>query len=139
MKALSLSRPWTTLVLQHGKDVENRTWGTKHRGPLLIHGALSWDGHALNEALRCGIWIDNDQTQHPTGILGMVDVIGSCTAAKAYVPCDCGPWSMYSQAHWSLANPRSLPEPIPCPGQLGLWTPPWDVIDEVQRWLDAAR
>ena len=39
MKALSLVRPWSQLVLHAGKDIENRTWSTKHRGPLLVHGS----------------------------------------------------------------------------------------------------
>lgn len=34
MKALSIRQPWAWLIIHGGKDVENRTWHTKHRGAL---------------------------------------------------------------------------------------------------------
>jgi len=39
MKAISLWQPWAWAILHAGKDVENRTWPTHHRGPLLLHVA----------------------------------------------------------------------------------------------------
>lgn len=36
MKALSVLEPWATLIIHHGKSVENRTWPTTYRGPLVI-------------------------------------------------------------------------------------------------------
>ena len=59
MKALSIRQPWAWLIVRPDltdpaeraaafaageiKDVENRTWGTKHRGPFLIHAGLTFD------------------------------------------------------------------------------------------------
>ncbi len=40
MKALSIRQPWAWLVVNGHKPVENRTWQTRYRGPLLIHAAL---------------------------------------------------------------------------------------------------
>ena len=37
MKALSIKPPWAGLILAGIKDIENRTWKTAYRGPLLIH------------------------------------------------------------------------------------------------------
>lgn len=37
MIALSIRQPWAWLILHAGKDIENRDWPTKYRGPLLIH------------------------------------------------------------------------------------------------------
>ena len=34
---LTVRQPWAWAIIQVGKDVENRSWPTKHRGPLLIH------------------------------------------------------------------------------------------------------
>ena len=42
VKALSVSRPWASMFAL-GKDVENRSWGTAHRGLLVIHAAKSFD------------------------------------------------------------------------------------------------
>lgn len=43
MKALSIKQPWAYLIAAGLKDVENRTWRTKHRGPFLIHAGKSFD------------------------------------------------------------------------------------------------
>ena len=37
MKAISIRQPFAHLTAVGIKDVENRSWQTKHRGPLLIH------------------------------------------------------------------------------------------------------
>ena len=37
MKAISIRQPWAWLIVHGYQDVENRTWSTKHRGPILIH------------------------------------------------------------------------------------------------------
>ncbi len=39
MKALSIRQPWAWLILNAGKDIENRTWQTQVRGRVLIHAA----------------------------------------------------------------------------------------------------
>lgn len=144
MKALSLTRPWTWLVLHGGKDVENRIWQTSYRGPLVVHGAMSRDldavipfvdlltpaaGEALDEALLDGsaLW---------TGLLGVVDVVGCCTAEMTgQGVCTCGPWALPGQAHWQLANPRPFRQPIPAKGALRLWSLTQDQRDEVQLRL----
>lgn len=37
MKALSIRQPWAWLIVNGHKDIENRSWRTKYRGPVLIH------------------------------------------------------------------------------------------------------
>ena len=37
--ALSLRQPWAWAILNAGKDIENRSWPTRHRGLTLIHAA----------------------------------------------------------------------------------------------------
>lgn len=39
MKALSIRQPWAWAIVNAGKRVENRTWETRYRGPILIHAA----------------------------------------------------------------------------------------------------
>ena len=43
MKALSIKPPWSTMIVMGLKDVENRTWRSTYRGPLLIHSSKTWD------------------------------------------------------------------------------------------------
>lgn len=40
MKVLSLREPWLYAMLELGKDIENRVWSTRYRGPLSLHRAL---------------------------------------------------------------------------------------------------
>ena len=54
MKAISLSRPWPHTILHLGKRIENRKRRDgrmpphcRHRGPLLLHAAKSWDKSAI--------------------------------------------------------------------------------------------
>ena len=39
-RALSIRQPWAWLILNGYKDLENRTWRTDYRGPLLIHAGM---------------------------------------------------------------------------------------------------
>ncbi|WP_245839042.1 ASCH domain-containing protein [Yersinia kristensenii] len=41
MKALSIRQPWAWLIVNGYKDIENRTWNTKCRGPVLIHASTA--------------------------------------------------------------------------------------------------
>lgn len=38
-KCISIRHPWNWAILSAGKRVENRTWSTKYRGPILLHAA----------------------------------------------------------------------------------------------------
>jgi hypothetical protein len=43
MKALSVRQPWSWLIVQGFKDIENRTWQTSFRGTVLIHAGMTMD------------------------------------------------------------------------------------------------
>jgi hypothetical protein len=60
MKVLTIKNPWAYLIVYCGKDIENRTWETKYRGPLLIHASRSMDIYAPSRDIRLlGInWFD---------------------------------------------------------------------------------
>lgn len=49
MKALTIKQPWASLIAAGIKDVENRSWPTLYRGPLLIHAGMGVDLEALDE------------------------------------------------------------------------------------------
>lgn len=113
MKVLSVRNPWAWAII-HGKDCENRSWKTPHRGPLLIHASMAdWteDEHEFVRSLLPGLPDDLDGGQ----IIGMVDVVGMVTASGS-------PW-FSGPVGWQLANPRAC-EPFACKGKLGLWNAP---------------
>lgn len=76
-KALSVRQPWAHLIAHGLKDIENRSWGPKHRGPLLIHASLKFDVEAWR-------WIRNRYPDVPMpdrndfelgGIVGRVNLV----------------------------------------------------------------
>jgi len=66
MKTLSVHQPYATLICAGVKDVENRSWKTDYRGPLLIHASqvsFAWpDANYLPETFlkRCEPWIGKE-------------------------------------------------------------------------------
>ncbi|PXY31113.1 ASCH domain-containing protein [Prauserella muralis] len=115
-RALSIRQPWAALILAGHKPVENRTWGTRWRGVLLLHAGQRPDPHATTLAARYGI------TSPPTGAY-----LGTAVLADVHHDRDCGgctAWSEPGVWHWVLTHPRAFAEPIRAPGQRGLYTPP---------------
>ena len=47
MKAISIQQPWAWLIVNGYKDIENRSWSTKMRGPVLIHASKKADYSAV--------------------------------------------------------------------------------------------
>lgn len=43
MKALSIQQPWAWLIVHGFKPVENRSWPTSFRGPILVHAGQKFD------------------------------------------------------------------------------------------------
>lgn len=67
MRAISLSRPWPYAFLHLGKRLENRQQKNgrmppmcRHRGPLLLHAAKSWDDEAAEWMARKGVLSSGD-------------------------------------------------------------------------------
>ncbi len=129
MPVITVRQPWPWAMFDLAKDVENRTWPTKHRGPILIH-ASQWSRrgqiekdlfHALSVAslaaikalkVRAGFWVDDLKPQSG-GIVGIV-TIEDCVQNYP------SPWAMPDHWHWVLADARPLPF-FACKGRLGIW------------------
>ena len=119
MKALCVRQPWAAVIVSGVKDVENRTWTTKYRGPLLICSSLTADVPGLQfdppvEALMARGAI--------IGVVDVVDVVRDSSSRWA----ESGSW------HWLLANARALATPIPIKGRLGLFDVDFDF--EAHEW-----
>lgn len=120
MKTLSIRQPWAWLILHAGKDVENRDWPTKVRGPILIHAAK---GMTRAEYLFAACdYEDIKKPEDPAlpsfeqlergGIVGQVEITGVC--AESASPWFCG------KLGFLLANPKPLPF-RPYRGMLGFF------------------
>ena len=80
MKAVSVHQPWAWAILQAGKNVENRSWRTHHRGPLLVHAAKSRASYDAQDPARWlrlyGVVLPAWNELTTGAILGVVDVVG---------------------------------------------------------------
>ena len=124
LHCLSVRQPWARLLVHGFKDVENRTWKTHYRGPLLIHASKKTDLMMCEYYSRAnpeyGIPATGDL---PLGaIVGAVDLV-DCTQRITSGWHELGCWG------WYVENPRVLSTPIPYRGQLGLYLVPADQIE----------
>lgn len=113
MKALSIRQPWAHRILHEGKDIENRDWPTKYRGPVLIHAGLKID-------------CDHDEVRAKDMPLG--GIVGWCEITDC-VDDSRSEW-FFGQYGFVLANPHPLPL-IRCKGALSFFKP--NITAEVVR------
>jgi hypothetical protein len=142
MKALTICQPYASLIClpeadPRHKRIENRTWPTSYRGPLLIHAGKSRD------------WLDiDDMDDDLTGVDLEYDLplhemaFGAVVATAKLLNCvtlesimlgrydDIYPWAkdhMHAEGPWCwiLGEVVALPEPIPARGAQGLWDFDW--------------
>ncbi len=104
--ALSIRQPWAHRILHEGKDVENRSWPTRFRGPVLIHAGKGVDPEDRAEVKRLGLPLG--------GIVGVMEIVGCVNQMDSewYF----GPWGFV------IRNARPL-DFIPCRGALGFFRP----------------
>jgi hypothetical protein len=124
MKALSIRQPWAWLIIHGGKDIENRTWHTKHRGRFLVHAAKGMTNEeycdGLEFAMRAGdIQLLRDfptvQEMQRGGIVGSVELVDSVDTSDS-------PWYM-GEKGFVLRDPRPIPF-IPLKGRLQFFEVP---------------
>jgi ASCH domain len=93
------SKPWAHLVVSGIKRIENRTWRTNYRGPLLIHAGVNWHDERLEEIEeRHALTIPRDLPLG--GVVGMVELVD--VVLQSDDPFFHGPFG------WVLANARSI-------------------------------
>lgn len=129
MKCLSIKPPWSLAIFK-AKDVENRSWATNYRGPLLIHSSKSWDEGALyriREIAGRQIVPDPGHPDYAAGhIIGQVRLVACRRDTNS-------PWGEPDMFHWVMAEPVLFNKPIRWRGQLGLFNVPDEVLREAEN------
>ena len=104
LRALSIRQPWCHHILNSGKDIENRTWRTNFRGPVLIHASKKAEDPAYCRQVNAPLG----------GIVGVMEIV------------DCVD---HSDSKWFqdpygfvIRNAKPL-QFIPCKGRLGFFKP----------------
>lgn len=120
LKTLTICQPWAHLIANGRKWVENRTWYTQYRGPLLIHAGKSrkWFSGETD-------WLMQDDKPEPQpddcvfgAIIARCNLVACVRSNDRRVvthPFAEGPWC------WVLSDIQTLPQPIELRGQQGLF------------------
>ncbi len=117
MLALSIQQPWAWLIVNGYKDIENRDWFTKVRGPVLIHAGKKFDAFGYE-------WVSDNFPDIPMpdprefemgGIVGGGNIL-DCVKAHP---------SKWFQGKFGFVFGKRKPLPFrPLRGQLGFFEVP---------------
>ncbi len=126
MKALSIKQPWSWLIIQGFKDVENRVWATKFRGRIYVHAGqsksemskewtvIAWILQRLNNRQVAEFRNAFNLSRFALGaIIGEVDIVDCVTESDSHW--FEGPYGLV------LHNPVIYEHPISMKGRLGFW------------------
>lgn len=106
-RVLSIRQPYASLILAGRKWCENRTWQTRHRGPLLIHASQTIDRDAVedlaDELTAASLTADT----LPTGAIIGVAWLADCRTELEIYRCFHDP-----------DDPDSTPENVPADSRL---------------------
>lgn len=126
MKAISIQQPWAHYIVTGHKPVENRSWPTRHRGPILIHASKTFDYQGYE-------WIITNRNKlnvsYPFfmpspvhfktgGIIGKANLVRMCKKHDS-------PW-FFGSWGWVFEDPEEM-KFMPIKGQLGIFTVNYDV------------
>ena len=119
MKIISIRQPWAELIVQGFKDVENRTWPTRYRGPVLIHASLRPDDITSDEIeRRFGVRLEGELPVG--GIVGVTELV-DCVRPHS------SRW--YARGHYAFVLARSRPLPfVRWKGALSLRAPSAELL-----------
>lgn len=143
MRILTVRQPWAWAIIHGGKTVENRVRNIAgdYRGPVLIHAAKANDVDAWSAMGRMNIAaylraLDVRESLIGGAIIGVVDLVDSHpveTCITQQYDGDwlvCSEWAERAGHHMVLANPRSLDEPLPYTGALGLRKTEFAIVND---------
>lgn len=137
MLALSYRQPWCWALLHAGKDLENRRWRRRIRGPVLIHAS---QGCTLDEYGEAAAFIEDVCGKRPPhlnelprgGFCGVLTFTGELLSPAPDVDwfgtgCCSNDWHMHDQWGYRVRDARELPF-VPYKGMLGLFDVPIDAF-----------
>jgi hypothetical protein len=125
IRALTVGPAWAYAIVVGAKKIENRSWNTNYRGPLLIHAGGSssrQDEQEVDElliygGLKGGLPKEIDGSAF-VGLAILADVVNDANPGKwKKDPWWCGPYGFVLKFAFAFAMA------YPAKGKLGLWRP----------------
>lgn len=144
MKALTICQPFAHLIClpdddDRAKRVENRTWPTSYRGPLLIHAGKSKAWLGRNDEYKIPV---GDMTFGAiVGVARLVDCFSTNNEAECVAILRRRPW-LAGHQHvegpfcFVLAECRRFESPIEYRGAQGFFDVPNSIVAEAIEQID---
>ena len=134
MKTLTVQQPYATLIASGEKWIENRSWETHFRGPLLIHAGQGTKylapAQLAEHVVGAAVAIVSEIACYDLDLIKA----NALRAPREKAPGTGRTWSQLARHKhaegpvcWVLRDVRKLPEPIPMKGAQGLFNAPDDV------------
>lgn len=136
IRAITVGPPFAHAIVTGAKKLENRTWSTKYRGPLLIHAASS-------------LWAEDVETvetrYEKMGLpplpeeLVVASLVGVVTLVDVVHISNPGKWGrdLWFRGPYAfvLARPVMFTEPVDAKGRLQLWLPERSDLRKMSKYL----
>lgn len=131
--AISLRQPWAMLMARGIKRIENRSWRSSRRGPVLIHASSWWNAREAAAIINAAARILEERDLPPLdftlddararrgGIVGRFNIV-DCVQ-------DSDDPFFFGPNGFVVEDARMLETPVPCPGRLGFFEVPPDVAE----------
>lgn len=134
LRCLAVQQPFAWAICAGIKNIENRTWQTKHRGTIVIvaSGKTSRVKELQRDAKPLKLSADHLTVSAAVGIADIVDIHPLNSSLEA------NPWAIGPYC-WQLANGRLFKKPIPCKGKLNLYSPDDEVAVKIREQVPTAK
>lgn len=132
MRCLAVQQPWAWTLISGAKDIENRTWSTDYRGPVVI--LASGTKARVNYLARLKGFPKAPVDFTYGALIGVVDVIDVVPLSEAL---EDNPWA-WGPYCWRIGNARKFAEPISAKGKLNLFTLSPDLTVQAQMAMGAS-
>jgi len=134
LKALTIDALWAWAIIWGPKRVENRSWRTSYRGPLVIHAGQNKTRDAEALAFLRSQGLDPPVAECLEefrgciiGVVDLVDIVPEKETQGFPFITEVGRYLIGSDPFatgpqcWILEQPRALEIPIPATGKQGIW------------------
>jgi len=128
--AISVRQPWAELLIGGRKSIEIRSWAPEYRGRLWLHAGLKSN---LDVERRFGL-----HDLYRGGFIGSIQLL-------AIVPVTQDRWIQWLDKHldsgeyrgglvaWMVGSPRRFRTPVSGKGQLNLFCPSGEIVQQLRR------
>lgn len=143
IKGLSIKQPWSTLIIDSHKDIENRVWGIKNFNPLdycnnwiFIQSSATRDKDyekKVDELYTNNKYLTTNSTTPVSSILGMAHI--------SYIEKNCDLTQKWATGKvcWHIDAVIKFDTPIHAIGMLGTWDPETKIHEQITHQINISK